>query len=362
MSASVLVPLTEVANRYSSIQGLRNYEVADYGSHEGGTSTLLTDAPIGGYSGPLQAGISVDQVAADQIGRGTPISSLQLGLDEPGIFENGNSGLYVNHVSWGPDNNPLTKTTDPQQLYLRIFAGSDPVATAVNLSQRRSILDAVLERANDLEKRLGVDDKRKLDQYTTSVRAFEEQLIRLNEGPTCPTVSPPSEGGPFHQRYRAMWDLTILALQCDMTRLVSFMAGPSTALTVYRHLDHAQTHHDLSHARSADGMASFVELHAWHMGQLARTIAEMQEIPEPGGDLLSNTAITICSEFGDPNVHDASTLTMILAGGENGGIRQGQHRRYNSIPHSNYLRSMLDFVGVPSASFGNNATGSLDLS
>ncbi|MBX2801949.1 MAG: DUF1552 domain-containing protein [Myxococcales bacterium] len=361
---SVVDAIEPMRDRISQVSGLKNYAIADYASHEAGTSCLLTDVPIGGRSGALSAGISVDQVAAESQSLAMPARSLQLGLDEPGILTGGTSQIYTEHISWAANSTPLPRITSPRRLFQRIYAGSDPVATAENDALRLSILDAVLDRSKDLEKKLGVDDKRKLDQYNTSVREMERRLNALDEvGPLCPEPGPPPVEREFHKAYRAMADLTVLAMQCDYTRIVSFMSGPSATYTVYRHLGHTQDHHTLSHSSDgSEGRRQFAEIHAWHVQQMVATMQLLADIPEGDGDMLDNTVMTLVSEFGDPNRHGSNAMTFLMGGGEGGGIRQGRHIQNNQMPHSNYYRALLEFMGSPDASrFGPNATGTLRL-
>ncbi len=361
-AAGVLSPMQDVWDRLSQVSGLRNRAIDDYSTHEAATASALSDQRIS-LGGALNAGVSVDQVAALAIGSNTPVPSLQLGLREPGILTGGNSGVYVDHISWGRDSRPLAKITSPRRLFGKIFAGADPVKTDESQSLRKSVLDAVLERANDLNRKLATDDKRKLDQYVTSVRQVEQSIERIEEFECPRPLTPPAgDQADFHLRYRAMADLTVLALQCDFTRIVTFMSGPSASYTVYKHLGLTQDHHTFSHATTSTGMADFMRIHEWHVAQMAETMRMMADIDEGGSDLLSNTMFTLFAEFGNPNVHYAGDMTWLLAGGESGGIAQGQHHDFGGVPHSNYHRTVLDFVGAGSGNFGQHATGSLDLS
>ena len=349
-----------VKDRVSSLAGLENVTLRDYASHEAGTSTLLSDRRIGNAygGGPLDAGITADQVVADAIGAATPAPSLQLGLDERGLLSSGNSGLYTHHISWAEGSRPLPKITEPRRLFQKMYAGSDPIAQAENNDLNKSVLDAVLERATRLRSKLGEEDKDKLDQYMDSVRAYETSTEAVEEF-VCPQPGSPGSGLGFVANYRAFADLTVLALQCDYTRVVSFMTGPSVAYTVYDHLGHGSTHHDLSHA-NGNGYTQFLEIHEWHCQQMAQTLLAMSEIPEGEGDLLSNTVFTLCSEFGTPNVHNSSPFGMVLGGGESAGFTH-RARSLNNMPHSNYLRALIEFMGVNSSGFGTHATGTLDL-
>lgn len=355
----VLSPMQPMAGRVSQVSGLRNLTTREYSSHEEATSSLLSDQPInyrGG--GAVRAGMSVDQLVAEGIGNQTPIPSLALGASEAAFFTSGNSAIYTNNISWARENRPNTKITDPRRVFHKMFAGADPVATEENQALRKSVLDAVLERAKTMRSRLAYDDKQKLDQYIDSVRDVERQISSIEQF-TCPIVAEPS-AVVFHDVYRAMADLMILAFQCDYTRVVTFMTGPSVDYTVYAHLNISTDHHSLSHATTNGGIDDFMSIHRWHVEQMRITMERMAAIPEGDGDLLSNTALTLLAEFGDPNVHNPHVMTWLLGGGESAGFKHGRHLPANA-PHSNYHRAMLQFMGLGSERFGRNSTGVLDL-
>ena len=367
----VLAPLRDrgMVDRVSQISRLQNLTNPNtYTTHQEATSSALTDVAIGngfggggGGGGGVSAGVSADQWAAEAVGTITPMPSLQLGLDETPQFTGNNFATYTNTISWGRGNRPLTKVTDARRLFMRMYQGTAPTLTDRTRELRASVLDAVLERANDMDRRLAHDDHIKLEQYMDSVREVERQLEGL-EAFECPRPSPPQSGLWFDKAHQAMADVMVLALQCDFTRIITFMSGPSVSYTVFSHLGHTTDNH--THSHTSVGSASFqrhVEIQQWYVDQFARTAEAMAQVPEGDGDMLSNTVFTMLSEFADPNVHDAHDMTYLLAGGEGGGIQQGRHLSVNQS-HGNYHRSMLDFMGVDSSRFGQNATGSLDLS
>ena len=352
---AVLNPLVPVWDRVTTIGNLKNETTQRYSSHEGATASLLTDYVVDA-SRPI-ASISADQVAADSIGHETPIASLQLGLPDPGLLNSGARGVLTHNISWTGDRRALPKVLDPRRLFQRIFGAADPAKAGDPTAVRQSVLDAVLERANAMNGRLATDDRHKLDQYMSSVREVERQLEAIEDF-TCDRPDEPRPNLPFELQYRAMADLVVLALQCDYTRVVTFMAGPSTAYHVYGHLGHSQDHHTLSHASNAQ---EFMEIHEWHVEEMATTLQAMEAISEGPSDLLANTTFTLLSEFGEPDRHGAHNLAWIHAGGEAGGIVNGRPVDANFAPHSNYLRTLINFMGVQERGFGTTSTGRLDL-
>ena len=362
-----IAPIEPMQDRISVISGLENRSVQNFDAHEEATPTLLGDSYVANiFSGALDAAITVDQFAAQQIGGDTPFGSLQLGTGEPYIQGFGNGDVLYRTISWSGPATPISPLTDPKTVFDRMFAGSDSDLTEAEIEARRnlrrSLLDSVLERTKALEARLNPADKAKLDQFTTGVRELEvriDQLANLE----CPTPPEPSTNPGYQENIAAMTDLMVVALQCDYTRLLTFMTGASTALTVHNFLGHNTDHHSLSHNWSFDTTAAnqLREVYAWQVGQFVNLCDKLSQVPTEEGDLLSSTQVYFMSEFGESNLHWAEPLTFLLAGGEAGGVVQGHHRVFNNVPHSNLWRQTLDFLGCDPEGYGTTSTGSVDL-
>lgn len=335
----VLAPLQRLRRRITSVSGLHNLSVGVHATHEAATSSALSDSPIR-PGGVLAAGMSVDQVAARHLDPPTPAPSLQLGLDEPGMHSGGVGHRYASTISWGDRSRPLPKLTEPRRLFERMFGRA-----------RESVLDALPDRLRGLDRGLASEDRVTLERYLTRLREVERSLDALDR--------PADPSHRFASSVRAMADLVVLALASDHSRIVTFMVGPSAARTVYRHLGHTVDHHTLSHSRIEEGARLLAEVQRWHMEQLARTLRQLEAIPEGEGDLLANTAFTVLSEFGDPITHDARGMTWLLAGGEAGGFRPGRTIAADR-PHSDHHRAILQFMGVPPGRFGQHGSAPLD--
>lgn len=366
----LLSPLAPLQSRVSVISGLHNLssgETATFGTHEGCLASLLSDHAIGdAYTGALAGGQTVDQAAAAAIGAATPFPSLQLGTGEPPISAFGNIGVYYSTLSWAGPQTPISPLVDPKTTFDRMFAGSDPVATEVELERRatlrRSVLDAVLERTDRLQTRLDAADRAKLDQFTTGVRELELRIQAIEEI-ECPVPAEPGSNPGFAEKVAAFVDLMVVALQCDYTRVLTFMGGPSTAMTTFPFLGISTDHHSLSHnqAYSDAARADLLAIQQWYVSQYATLCDKLAQVPTADGDLLSTSLVSLVSEFAESNSHVANPSSFLVAGGEAGGVLQGRHRRHPGTPHGNLLRSMLDFVGVDPSGFGETATGTLDL-
>lgn len=365
-----LEPIRERATVISGLVNLADEAGATYGygTHEGCVASLLTDVPLFGnyYAGPARLGVSVDQYAAQQLRPTTPYASLQLGTGERWINAGGNIDLFYNSLSWANDATPLAPLVDPRAVFERMFGGADPAATAEEqerrLATRRSVLDAVTDRARRLSTQLDAVDRDRLDQYTTAVRALELRLDGLARS-TCEPGEAPDPDLAFPERIDAMLDLVRVAMTCDHTRIVTFMAATTTALTTFPSLGITTDHHSLSHnfAYSAQDRADYLRVQAFFVERYAAFCASLAEVPTEDGDLLSSTLVSLVSEFAEGNLHLAGPMVMVAAGGEAGALRHGRHLDAAGAPHTNYLRTTLAFQGVDPEGFGLHATGTLDL-
>jgi hypothetical protein len=368
--SAVLEPIAALQARVTVVNGLENRSSGSetYSTHEQCTASLLTDHLVeNAFSGSLDADVSVDQYAARVAGTTTPFSSLVLGTDEPSISGGSNSEIYDSTISWAGPQTPVAPIISPRGLFDRMFAGTDPLATAEEIDRRArlrtSVLDAVAERTTALSSRLDATDRAKLDQFATGVRELELRIDQLGTM-ECPQPAEPEEGLDFAARVTAMNDLMVLALQCDHTRFVSYMLGPSSSYTSYSFIGVTADSHTLSHgwATSASQRADLTRIQNWQVAQWTDLCTKLAAVPEDGGDLLSNTMVMLITEFGDSNLHIGHPVPMLVAGGEAGGIAQGQHRLYTNRPHVDLLAANLEFAGVASGGFGRYLTEPLDLS
>jgi len=361
-TTTVTEPIQALPGRISVVTGLNNRFGA--GSHQLATASLLTD--VGPDYQTLRAGISVDQVAAEHLGQQTPFPSLQLAMDAPGLFTS-SSGLLTGRVSWSAPDVPLAPTVNPRATYDLLFRGTDDDVSEAEAERRRqlrhSVLDAVKDRIDALNPRLSTADRIRLDQYATGIRELERRIDGLGERQCVPGEEPPLEPA-YMEAVSLMGELQFLALSCDLTRVITFMYGPSASDITLPDLGISRGSHQLSHAWAydAESDAEFQEFNRWHVAQyvaFCRRLAETEA--GEGSNLLESTAVVLASEFSDANAHRSDELCMLVAGGEAGGFRPGRHVEARGAPHANLLHSLLKHMQVPRFGFAENATGHLRL-
>lgn len=340
------------------------------GDHARAMSSFLTGRQARKTSGAdIRIGISVDQLAAQQIGSATRFASLEIGCEggkNSGNCDSGYSCAYSANLSWRTESTPMSKETNPRLVFERLFGTPGKVGETEQAKRdhyKKSILDYVAEDANDLRKKLGSTDQRKLDEYITGVREIEQRIER-----TQPAVEvgqsrmplPRGVPGDYGQHIRLMGDLLALAFQADLTRICSFVFANDGSNRSYRAIDVPEGHHDLSHhGRDQTKLAKLQKINEFHIHQLAYLLGKLKSIKEGDGNVLDNSMIVYGSGIGDGNRHNHDDLPILLMGKGGGTLLPGRHLVYpRNTPLTNLYLSLLDRVGVNEPSFGDS-TGRL---
>jgi hypothetical protein len=369
-----LQPLAGVKSKVTVISGLANRPAQPDGpgDHASGTGAYLTAAhPFKTSGADIRNGISVDQVAAQAIGSATRFPSLELGIsggDTAGDCDSGYSCAYARNISWSGPATPLPKITDPQAVFERLFAGFDPDATSAELEKRRvyqtSVLDYAREEATSLKARLGRTDRLKLDEYLTAVREVETRVAMIGSGPICSVPGRPEGGLAAEAKIDVMADLQVLALQCDQTRIITFMMDNAGSGRNYGFLPGVSGgHHDLSHHGGNEGSrAMLAVIDHWEMQRLARMLDRMDEVIEADGStLLDNVVLLYSGEISDGDRHNHNDMPVLLAGGAGGAWETDRHIVFDAErSFGDLFLTMLGAVGAETDRIGDS-TGPLPL-
>jgi len=372
----ILEPLADISRQVNVLTGLANPAANPDGpgDHAAGTASFLTATHVRKTSGSdIQNGISVDQVAANALGSATLFPSLQLGLEggaNVGTCDSGYSCAYTRNISWAGPATPLPKIIDPRLMFDRLFGGSDGVLTAEQIARRHyyrtSILDYVREETEALKPRLGYRDRLKLDEYLAGLRALETRIEASAAEPNvCPAPDPASvadrRDGDFQALTRSMIDLMVVAMQCDLSRFISFMLGNAGSNRSYDFLGVSGSHHSISHHQSRpENLARLEIIDRWEVEQFAYLLKRMAAVEEEGGSMLDNSLVLFSSEIEDGDYHRHSNMPVLLAGSGGGSVTPGRHIVYQDTPTFGDLYiAMLASVGVNVETFGDDGTGPL---
>jgi hypothetical protein len=367
---AILEPLRPVKDDFLVLTGLTADKARPNGDgpgdHARALAAFLTGVQPRKTDGTdIRAGTSVDQVAAARIGDRTRLPSLEIGAEQGAMAGNCDSGyscVYSSTMSWKSATQPLPKEVNPKLVFERLFGGSDANRAKREL-ERRSILDFVREDSKELAHKLGVGDRRKLDEYFGAIRDVEQRIERAAKLPPikAPDAKKPA-GIPasYQEHLHLMCDLLVLAFQADVTRVCTFVLANEGSNRPYAFIGVPEGHHDLSHhGNDAKKKAKIRDINKFHVSQLAYLLTRLKSIKEGDGTLLDHCMIAYGSANSDGNRHNHDDLPVLLAGRGCGTIKPGRHVRYaKDTPLTNLWVALLDRVNVKVAKLGDS-TGSL---
>ena len=303
-----------------------------------------------------QLATTVDQIAAKDIGKDTPIPSLELGTDliaQVGNCDNGFACAYQNNLSWSSPTTPLPTEADPRVVFERLFGdGGGPERRRAELRKSGSILDRMTQDMARLQRELGSGDRTRLSQYLDSVREVERRIQKAEQqrdgSPVLDLERPANVPAVWEDHVKLMFDLQVLALQSDMTRVITFQLARETSTRSYPHIGVSEPHHPVSHhADDPEKLAKLAKINAHHVSLFAYLVQKLQATPDGDGSLLDHSIYMLGSGMGNPNVHDHSNLPIVLAGGGAGKLKGARHIKYaEQTPLANLHLTLLDKVGV----------------
>lgn len=343
------------------------------GDHARASGTFLTGVRVKKTAGSdIHAGISIDQVAANQVGHLTRFPSLELTCDavrKAGSCDSGYSCAYQYNLSWRSPNTPVAPEPNPRLLFERLFGagnrGERNESFKRRQQQQRSILDFVLEDARSLERQLTYRDRQKIGEYLTSVREIEKRIEKAEQfGPAPdPAIDTPSGVPPSFAEYiQIMFDMLVLAFQTDSTRIATFLLANEGSNRSFPEIGIAEGHHYLTHHRNQQNMMDKVaEIDLFYVQQFARFLEKMEAAKDTDGNsLLHNSMIVYGSGNSDGNRHTHVNLPVLLAGAGGGKITPGRHVNFGSVPMSNMLLTLADHMGAKNVDRLGDSTGRLD--
>ncbi len=298
--------------------------------------------------------ISLDQFAAEQLGRETRLASLPLTIASTGI-------------SYSRAGVELPAEGRPSRVFANLFLEGKPEEKAKQvkrLQEGQSVLDVVRAKAKRMSQRLGRLDRQKLDQYFTAVREAETQLHKAEEWAARPKpsvdVEPPKDQLDrlrMLERTRLMYDMMHLAIQTDSTRFLTLYDPGMNAVPVIPGVD--TDYHMLSHhGQDESKLKQLAIVESAIMREFGGFLRKLNESQEGGDSLLDNTMVFLGSTLGNANNHDNRNMPVILAGG---GFKHGQHLAFNqdrNYPLPNLFVSMLQRLGLDVDTFGSS-TGTM---
>ena len=343
------------------------------GDHFRSSAVFLTQShPKQTQGSDIWAGTSFDQMYAQRYGQATPMPSMQFcieSLDQAGGCTYNYSCAYTDSISWASPNEPLPMIRDPRVAFDMLFgSGGSQQDRSERRKTRRSILDFISGEVADVRRELGVGDKARLDRYLTHVREIERRIeaieARNNSGeqralPDAPAGVPDS----FAEHMKLMFDLQVLALETDMTRIISFKTGRDAQNRVFPESGinlpfHPTSHHGDREERIMD----FNRINKFRVGQLPYLLDRLKAVQEGDGTMLDKTLVVWGSPMADPNVHNHRRCPLILFGGANGALKGNLHiKAAADTPMANAFLTMGKILGMEDLKQFGDSTGELSL-
>lgn len=372
----ILKPLEAFRSDFCVLSGLDHHNAESLGDgggdHARAGACFLTGVHARKTAGSdIEAGVSVDQIAAKALGSSTRLASLELGCEDSrtvGTCDSGYSCAYTNSISWRSPKTPMPPETNPRIAFERLFGDQDFSATpeerARRASQRKSILDLVNSRTQRLVRDLGAADRRKMDEYLTGVRELEQriQLAEKDQRQFRPDIEKPS-GVPagFADYVKLMFDLQILAFQSDMTRVSTLVLGREASVRTYGEIGVSDPHHPLSHHRSLpDNIEKLTKINTYHTSLYAYFLNKMKNTRDGDGSLLDHSMLVYGGGISDGNSHSHADLPVLLVGRGDGQLKPGRHISYpKGTPMTNLYVSLLERMDVKTDKLGDS-TGKLE--
>lgn len=372
----LLSGLGDLTSQLTVLEGLGN-AITTGEPHHACSLALLTgrETPPWAVSDP-RTFVSMDQVTAAAIGGATRLPSLQLGSDPAvpcGEAAAGQQPTCAGYwtPAWADGNTPLVPEVDTRRAFTRLF-GEDAGETAVARLRRQryeqALVDRVREHAASLSARLGAADRARLDQYLTGVAELERALY----APPAPTTGACADARGAFLDHTAldspvdvdvhvgvMLDLIVLALQCDLTRVITYALASERTDRTYPWLGVPEAHHHISHHGSDPVKLMKLEtIGRWELDQVAALLRRLQATPDGDGTLLDSTTVLALCSMGEPELHDARDIPVFVAGG---GLPARGRQVLTGQPLARLHLTLLQHLGVPVDRFGDAGDRALDV-
>jgi hypothetical protein len=373
---STLSPLAPFKNQLVIPIGLNQKMAESFGDgngdHSRAGSTYLSGVhPKHTEGADVKNGTTVDQYAAQELGRDTRLRSLEVAMEQVfliGNCDNGYSCAYTNSISWRTPTEPNPMETNPRVVFERLFGdGGSAAARLAQMREDRSILDFVDSGIAGLQKKLGATDRNIVSDYLDSVREIERRIQiaeRQQDGESSLVLPERPIGAPeaYEEHAKLMFDLIALAFQADITRVFTFTLGKEQTNQPYPQIGVNDAHHAVSHHQNDPAkLEKGAKINKYHVELVAYFLNKLKATPEGDGNLLDHSLVLHGGGISDADAHSHINLPLVLVGGAGGSIKGGRSVSYPAgTPMNNLHLALLDKVGVRIEKFGD-ATGVLTL-
>ena len=343
------------------------------GDHFRSSAVFLTQShPKQTQGSDIFCGTSMDQIYAQRFGQDTPMPSMQFcieNLDQAGGCTYNYSCAYTDSLSWASPTEPLPMIRDPRVAFDLLFgAGGSEEERAARRATRRSILDWISGEISSVRRTLGAEDSRRMDQYLTNVRELERRIemveSRNSTGeerllPEAPAGVPDS----FSEHMQMLFDIQVLALETDMTRVISFKTGRDAQNRVFPEGPSDRPFHPASHhGNREEAVLEFNKINQFRVGQLPYLIDKLKNTMHGESNLLDQTVVLWGSPMADANLHNHRRAPLFMLGHGNGMLDGNMHiQAPDGTPMANAMLSVMHGLGMDDMDAFGDSTGPLSL-
>jgi hypothetical protein len=363
----ILKPLEPFRDRLNVISGLGHRAADTTAVHSLSPTTWLSGVrPKATQGVDAFAGVTADQIAAQQIGQDTVLPSMELATEDHsgliGSCDRDYGCIYMNTLSWRTPTTPMPMEINPRKVFERMFGqGGSAAERLARIKEDKSILDAITKDVASLQVQLGPSDRQMMTQYLENVREIERRIQRAETSQGDEDLQLPARpaGVPFdyEEHIKLMYDLMTLAYQADVTRVITFMISREVSNRTYPQVGVTDGHHAISHHQNrAEKMEKNVKIQTYNISQFGYFLDRLKNTPDGDGSLLDHAALLYGSNMSNSNAHDHYPLPNLVIGGAAGRLQGGRHLKYaDHTPMTNLLVTMLDKVGVKQESLGDSS-------
>jgi hypothetical protein len=363
----ILKPLEPFRDRLNVISGLGHKAADTTAVHSLSPTTWLSGVrPKATQGVDAYAGVTADQIAAQQIGQDTVLPSMELATEDHsgliGSCDRDYGCIYMNTLSWRTPTTPMPMEINPRKVFERMFGqGGSATERLARIQEDKSILDAITRDVASLQVQLGPSDRQMMTQYLENVREIERRIQRAETSQGDEDLELPARpaGVPFdyEEHIKLMYDLMTLAYQADVTRVITFMVSREVSNRTYPQVGVTDGHHAISHHQNrAEKMEKNVKIQTYNISQFGYFLDKLKKTPDGDGSLLDHIALLYGSNMSNSNAHDHYPLPNLVIGGAAGRMQGGRHLKYaDHTPMTNLLVTMLDKVGVKQESLGDSS-------
>jgi hypothetical protein len=364
----ILTPIAPFKDKISVISGTDHRMATSLspeesaGDHSRTAAVYLSAAhPKRTEGQDIEAGITIDQVLAKQIGQESPLPSLELCIEDVGslgVCGVGYSCAYTNSISWSSPTSPLPMERNPQIVFERLFGdGGSAEARAARKREDRSILDSVLADVGRLKRGLGASDLARLDDYLDDIREIERRIALAERTAAVEVERPETAELPFDAHVKLMLDLQVLAFKADITRVATMMFSRDLSAKVYPESGVPDAYHALSHHQAdPTRMERYAKLNAYHVSIVAYFLERLRATQEADSNLLDNSLVVYGSPMGDSNLHDHNDLPVLIAGTAAGRYETDRHIvNPKGTPLANLFLTLAEKEGIHLDAFGDSS-------